>query len=141
MHQGVIEVLKSDSWEFDRFCEHAWSKTSFVKNGCYDPSFHSLSCGRAEDIIIVPNLSKQYVCSSGIYQRSAAVVYIIGLQQWYISEVGSSGVYQRSAAVVYIIGLQQWYISEVCSSGIYERSAAVVYQRSAAVVYVRGLQQ
>jgi hypothetical protein len=34
------------------------------------------------------------------------VEYIRGLQQWNISEVCSSGIDPRSAAVVYIIGLQ-----------------------------------
>jgi hypothetical protein len=58
------------------------------------------------------------VCSSGIYQRCAAVVYIRGVQQWYIREVMKSGIYQRCVAVVNIRGLEQWYILKACSSCI-----------------------
>ena len=58
------------------------------------------------------------------------MVYIRGLEQWYISEVCSSGIYQRSAAVVYIRGLQHWYISEVCSSAIFQSSEVDIVKKS-----------
>ena len=85
VHQGVIEVLKSDSWEFDRFRLTRLVKDIFRQKWMLRPVFPLYI------LVVEPRI----LLLSRIFQKnmSVAVVYIRGLQQWYISEVCSSGIY------------------------------------------------